>query len=96
MVKETLMNTKGAATWMDCTENWIHKLVYSGRLKAHIYDENGVLVERTPNTHRQGQGLYFYEKDLKAYKGRKRGRPSGSRDRKPRGSKFAENSSISS
>jgi len=85
--KDTLMNTKGAAAWMRCTENWIHKLVYAGRLKAYVYDENGVLVEREPHTPRQGQGLYFYEKDLKAYKGRHKGRPEGSKDKKPRGVK---------
>jgi len=94
VVKETLLNTKGAAERMQCTENWIHKLVYSGKLKAYIYDQHGVLVEREPNTPRQGQGLYFYEKDLKAYKGRKKGRPAGSKDKKPRTSKVAENSSI--
>lgn len=83
-MKDKLLNTKGAAEWLSCTENWIHKLVNSGRLKAHIYDEHGVLVERETNTPRQGQGLYFYEKDLKAYKGRKPGRPAGSKDKKPR------------
>ncbi len=82
--KDTLMNTKGAAEWMGCTENWIHKLVSTGRLQAHVYDEHGVLAERDPHAKRQGQGLYFYERDLKAYKGKGKGRPAGSKDKKQR------------
>lgn len=90
MAPNTLLNTKGAAERLGCTENWIHKLVYSGKVKAHIYDEHGVLVERQSDDKRQGQGLYFYESDLKKYKARGRGRPAGSKDKKPRGAKSAE------
>lgn len=79
-----LLNTKGAADWLGCTESWVHKLVYAGKLKAHVYDEEGILIARPPGEKRQGQGLYFYERDLKAYKRRKRGRPAGSKDRRPR------------
>ena len=78
----TLMNTKGAAEHLECTENWIHKLVYSQRIKAHIYDEHGVLIERASTDKRQGQGLYFYKADLDKYKKRKPGRPAGSKNKK--------------
>lgn len=89
----TLMNTKGAAEYLDCTENWIHKLVYSQRIKAYIYDEHGVLIERMPEDKRQGQGLYFYKNDLDKYANSKRrtpGRPMGAKDTKKRVLKSAE------
>ena len=98
MTKAKLMNTRVAAEWMHCTENWLHKLVYTGRLKAYMYDPHGNLVEREAHAKRQGQGLYFYEKDLKTYQSKKRekGRPAGSKDKKPRDLKTDENTSISS
>lgn len=72
-----MLNTKGAAALLSVTENWIHKLVYSGRIKAYVYDEHGTLIEHQPHTPRQGQGLYFHEKDVTAYKNKRRrvGRP---------------------
>lgn len=76
--KDVLLNTKGAASQLDCSENWIHKLVQKGQLKAHVYNDEGVLVAREPNTAQQGRGLYFYEKDIAVYKVKKhrgRGRP---------------------
>ena len=41
-----VLNTKGAAKRLGCSETWIHKLVLAGKLKAYIYDQDGVLVER--------------------------------------------------
>lgn len=78
---EQVLNTKGAAKKLGCTENWIHKLVYKGKIKARIYDDNGVLTERQPHDQRQGQGLYFLESDLDAYKPEKQRRPRGSKDK---------------
>jgi predicted DNA-binding transcriptional regulator AlpA len=63
-----LLNTKGAASHLGCSENWIHKLVYAGKIKAYIYDEAGELVERPVGSKRQGAALYFYESDLNKYK----------------------------
>ncbi len=63
-----VMNTKGAARRLGCSETWIHKLVPAGKLKAHIYDENGVLVERQSEEKRQGQGLYFLTVDVDTYR----------------------------
>ncbi|HZS78343.1 MAG TPA: helix-turn-helix domain-containing protein [Ktedonobacteraceae bacterium] len=86
-LEQKILNTKGAAARLGCTENWIHKLVYSGRLKAYMYDETGTLVEREPGTSRQGQGLYFNEADIVAYQQfqrRGKGRPAGSKSRKQR------------
>lgn len=76
-----IVNTKGAAAKLGCSENWIHKLVSRGKLKAHIFVE-GVLVDHIPDGGRakQGQGLYFLESDLKAYQPKSKGRPMGKKD----------------
>ncbi len=58
-----VLNTKGAARRLGCSETWIHKLVATSKLKAYIYDTDGVLVEREPEGKRQGQGLYFLVED---------------------------------
>lgn len=62
-----VLNTKGAAKRLGCTETWIHKLVSTGRLKAYVYDDNGTLVEHRPDRKRQGQGLYFLTGDIENY-----------------------------
>ena len=70
-MKETAMfemlNTKGAAKRLGCSETWVHKLVSTGKLKAYIYDEEGRLIVRPPGEKRQGQGLYFLARDLDAF-----------------------------
>lgn len=74
----SLKNTKKAAEYLECSENWIHKLVSQGRLTAHFYDENGKLMERAPENKQQGKSMYFYESELKRYKSKtQRGRPTG-------------------
>src|SRR5947209_7947438 len=62
-----LLNTKGAAALLGCSENRIHKLVTKERLKAYIYDESGQLIERPVGTKNQGVVLHFYENDLIRY-----------------------------
>jgi hypothetical protein len=76
-----VMNTKGAAKYLGCSETWIHKLVYRGKVKAHVYNEDGVLVERVPQETRQGQGLYFLKDDLDAYQPEVQRRPRGSKNK---------------
>src|SRR6266852_9609808 len=63
-----VLNTKGAARRLGCSETWIHKLVSAGKLKAYIYDTNGMLVERKPQGKRQGQGLYFLAEEVDTYR----------------------------
>lgn len=63
-----ILNTNGAAGRLGCTRTWIHKLVSTGKLKAYVYDDNGVLVEHQPEQKRQGQGLYFFASDIDTYK----------------------------
>lgn len=77
-----VMNTKGAAKYLGCSETWIHKLVYRGKIKAYVYDESGMLVERAPQDTRQGQGLYFLKTDLDAYQPEVQRRPRGSKNKK--------------
>lgn len=63
-----VINTNGAARRLGCTRTWIHKLVSAGKLRAYVYDENGVLVEHQPEQKRQGQGLYFFIADIDHYR----------------------------
>jgi hypothetical protein len=67
MTAVQVLNTKGAAKWLGCSTTWIHKLVAAGRLKAYVYDSDGILVEHQRDRKRQGQGLYFFMEDLRAY-----------------------------
>jgi hypothetical protein len=78
-----VLNTKGAAKRLGCTETWIHKLVSAGKLKAYVYDGNGVLVEHQPERKRQGQGLYFWAGDVDSYQSRTPQRSRGSRSKSP-------------
>ncbi len=77
-----LINTKGAASRLGCSVNWIHKLVSRGDLKSYIFIE-GELVEHIPNgeSSRQGQGLFFLPGDLDVYQRKPRGRRYGSKDK---------------
>jgi hypothetical protein len=63
-----VLNTNGAARRLGCTKTWIHKLVSMGKLKAYVYDDNGILVEHQPEQKRQGQGLYFSAADIDSYR----------------------------
>jgi hypothetical protein len=82
MMAIQVLNTRGAARRLGCTETWIHKLVSAGKLKAYTYDDNGVLVERTPEDKRQGQGLYFLANDVDTYQPGVQRRPRGSKNKK--------------
>ncbi len=77
-----VLNTKGAAKRLGCTETWIHKLVAVGKLRAYVYNSEGVLVEHNPEEKRQGQGLYFLITDLDIYQPHVSRRPRGSKNKK--------------
>ena len=77
-----VLNTKGAAKRLGCSETWIHKLVLAGKLKAYIYDQDGVLVERPDASKRQGQGLYFLSTDVESYQPEVQRRPRGSKNKR--------------
>jgi hypothetical protein len=77
-----VLNTKGAARQLGCSETWIHKLVAAGKLKAYIYDADGVLVEHQKDQKRQGQGLYFLAEDLNTYQPAVQRRPRGSKNKR--------------
>jgi hypothetical protein len=82
MIAMQVLNTKGAARRLGCSQTWIHKLVAAGKLKAYTCDDNGVLVERTPDDKRQGQGLYFLTSDVDTYQPEVQRRPRGSKNKK--------------
>jgi hypothetical protein len=77
-----VLNTKGAARRLGCSQTWVHKLVSAGKLKTYTYDEQGVLVERLPTAKRQGQGLYFLVEEVDTYQPPVHRRPRGSRNKR--------------
>jgi hypothetical protein len=79
-----VLNTKGAARRLGCSETWIHKLVAAGKLKAYAYDEEGVLMERMSDQKRQGQGLYFFAEEVDTYQPEVQRRPRGSKNKQIR------------
>jgi len=83
MARMQVVNTKGAAKRLGCSQTWIHRLVASGKLKAYVYDENGKLVERKPDEKKQGQALSFRIKDVDAYQPAVQRRPRGSKKTLP-------------
>lgn len=83
MTAVPVLNTKGAARPLGCSETWIHKLVAAGKLKAYIYDAEGVLVEHQQDQKRQGQGLYFLAEDLARYQPAVQRRPRGKQNTEP-------------
>lgn len=83
MARMQVLNTKGAAKRLGCSESWIHRLVATGKLKAYIYDTNGRLVERKPEEKRQGQAMSFRVKDVDAYQPAVQRRPRGSKIKPP-------------
>jgi hypothetical protein len=83
MARMQVLNTKGAAKRLGCSQTWIHRLVSTGKLKAYIYDDNGRLVERKPEEKRQGQALSFRVRDVDAYQPAVQRRPRGSKKQAP-------------
>jgi len=84
MARMQVLNTKGAAKRLGCSETWIHRLVATGKLKAYVYNENGRLVERKPDEKKQGQAMSFRVKDVDAYQPAVQRRPRGSKKTLPR------------
>lgn len=84
MVRMQMLNTKGAAKRLGCSQTWIHRLVSTGKLKAYIYDDKGRLVERKPDEKKQGQALAFRVRDVDAYQPAVQRRPRGSKNKSSR------------
>lgn len=82
MDEPRVLNTKGAAKRLGCTETWIHKLVSTGKLKAYIYGDKGILVEHKAEGKRRGQGLYFFADDVDKYHPDVQRRPRGSKNQR--------------
>jgi hypothetical protein len=83
MARMQMLNTKGAAKRLGCSETWIHRLVSTGKLKAYAYDDNGRLVKRKPDEKKQGQAMAFRVRDVDAYQPVVQRRPRGSKNKQP-------------
>lgn len=81
MLPIQVLNTKGAARRLGCSETWIHKLAATGKLQAYIYGDQGKLVEHNEATKRPGRPLYFLENDVAAYRPSVQRRPRGSKNK---------------
>lgn len=82
MVPMQVLNTKGAARRLGCSETWIHKLAETGKLKAYIYGEDGELMEREKATRKPGRALYFLADDVAQYHPAVQRRPRRSKNKR--------------
>ena len=84
MLPIQVLNTKGAAKKLGCSETWIHKLAATGKLKAYIYSDQGELVEHEESTKKPGRALYFLADDVAQYRPSVQRRPRGSKNKSAR------------
>lgn len=82
MLPIQVLNTKGAAKRLGCSETWVHKLAATGKLKAYIYGDDGELMEHEKATKRPGRALYFLAEDVARYRPDVQRRPRGSKNKK--------------
>jgi hypothetical protein len=66
MLSLQVLNTKGAARRLGCSETWIHKLAATGKLRAYIYGEEGELIEHEKEIRKQVRALSFLAEDLES------------------------------
>jgi hypothetical protein len=69
--KAEILLKREAAKYLGCSQHWLHNLAEIGRVRAYIYDKNGIdlipLTEFTANQ-RRGRVLHFLKSDLENYK----------------------------
>jgi hypothetical protein len=82
MVITQVLNTKGAARRLGCSETWIHKLASTGKLKAYIYSDEGDLIAHDQATKKPGRALYFLADDVVSYRPAVQRRPRGSKNKR--------------
>ena len=68
MLPIQVLNTKGAAKRLGCSETWIHKLAPTGKLKASIYSDEGELIEHEKETRKQVCALSFLAENVEQYR----------------------------
>src|SRR5262249_50064417 len=85
MLSIQVLNTKGAARRLGCSETWIHKLAATGKLKAYIYGEEGELIEQTKEVKKPGRALYFLADEVTRYQPAVQRRPRGSKNKPKEG-----------
>lgn len=76
-----VLNTKGAARRLGCSETWIHKLAATGKLKAYIYSDEGELIAHAQAPKKPGRALYFLADDVASYQPSVQRRPRGSKNK---------------
>ena len=81
MLSLQVLNTKGAARRLGCSETWIHKLAATGKLRAYIYGEEGELIEHEKETRKQVRALSLLAEDVEQYRPAVQRRPRGSKNR---------------
>ena len=81
MFIQQVLNTKGAAKHLGCSQTWIHKLAATGKLPAYIYGEDGMLIEHSTDVKKQGRALYFLREDIANYHPVVSRRPRGSKNK---------------
>ena len=83
MLPIQVLNTKGAARRLGCSETWIHKLAATGKFRAYIYGEEGELIEHEKETRKQVRALSFLAEDVEQYRPAVQRRPRGGKNRCP-------------
>jgi hypothetical protein len=81
MLSIQVLNTKGAAKRLGCSETWIHKLAATGKLKAYVYGDEGELIEHEKVPKKPGRALYFLTEDVAQYRPAVQRRPRGSKNK---------------
>lgn len=84
MLPTQVLNTKGAARRLGCSETWIHKLAARGTLKAYIYGDDGELISSDQMPRKPGRALYFLASDVAQYRPTVQRRPRGSKNKASR------------
>ena len=90
MIPTQVLNTKGAARRLGCSETWIHKLAATGKLTAYIYSDEGELVAHNQTTRKRGRALYFLASDVAQYRPAVQRRPRGSKNKASRSPLLSE------
>lgn len=69
--KAEILLKREAAKYLGCSQHWLQNLAESGKVRAYIYDPNGIdllpLTEFTTDQ-RRGRVLHFLKSDLESYK----------------------------
>ncbi len=83
MLTLQVLNTKGAARRLGCSETWIHKLAATGKLKAYIYGDEGNSLSTKKRPRSRAEHSIFAARDVAQYRPAVQRRPRGSKNKSP-------------